>query len=334
MPSSRFRLGFTLVELLVVIAIIGVLVALLLPAVTAARESARRAQCINNLKQLGLAMLNYHDSFKTLPMGAVYVGSDASAQTDRASTDFRAPGWGATWATLILPHIEQQALHNTYNFSLPSINNVNTPVTRAKLVVMECPSAGTLKEANDPNGSGGVWAKGNYAVAAGGKVANQNDDPNGWRGKYKASFSIRPMETNKLADIRDGASNTIFMSEIIGYGSDDDCRGCWAKMGGSIFSQHTLSVSDQWIVTPNANPKISINLADCPVHCNQSVEFPQCQDCSGDGDAGGNGARSYHPNGVVCALADGSIRFVTNGVDRFVWRGAITVSNRETPGEF
>src|SRR5262245_20273215 len=334
MSRSRRRFGFTLVELLVVIAIIGVLVALLLPAVTAARESARRAQCLNNLKQLGLAMLNYHDTMKTLPMGAVYVGSDAAQWTDKASTDFRNPGWGATWAILILPQIEQQPLHNNYSFSLPSIHKNNTPVTRAKLAIMECPSAGTLKEATDPNGSGGVWAKGNYAVAAGGKVANQYDDPNGWRGKFKASFSIRPMETIKLADIRDGGSNTIFMSEIIGYGSDDDCRGCWAKMGGSVFSQHTLSVSDQWIVTPNANTKLSINLFDCPVHCNQSVDFPQCQDCSGDGDAGGNGARSYNPNGVNCAMADGSIRFVTNNVDRFVWRGAITIANRETPGEF
>src|SRR5262245_47745499 len=158
MPSSRSRPAYTLVELLVVLTTSGGLAAMLFPAVTAARESARRAQCINNLKQLGLAMLNYHDSFKTLPMGAVYVGSDASTWTDKASTDFRAPGWGATWATLILPHIEQQALHNAYNFSLPSINATNTKVTQTKLSIMECPSAGTLKESTDPNGAGGVCA--------------------------------------------------------------------------------------------------------------------------------------------------------------------------------
>jgi len=334
MAFSRPRFGFTLVELLVVIAIIGVLVALLLPAVTAARESARRTQCINNLKQLGLAMINYHDSMKSLPMGAVYVDPDAPSWTDKASTDFRAPGWGATWAILILPYIEQQAMHSNYNFSLPSINATNTKVTQTNLTIMQCPSAGTMKPATSPNGIGGVYSKGNYAVAAGGKVANQNDDPNGWRGKFTASFSIRPMETKKLADIRDGASNTVFMSEIIGIDTDDDCRGCWGRNGGSVFSEHTLSVSDQWIVTPNANQKISVNLYDCPIHCNQNFGFPECQDCTGDGDAGGNGARSYHPGGVVCALADGSIRFVTNNVDRFIWRGAITITNRETPGDF
>jgi len=334
MSLSRRRFGFTLVELLVVIAIIGVLVALLMPAISAAREAARRSQCLNNLKQLGLAMMNYHDSMKSLPMGAAYVGSDAATWTDNASTDFRAPGWGATWAIMILPQIEQQPLYNAYNHSLPSNNSTNTKVTQTVLSVMQCPSGGTMKPANDPNGIGGIYAKGSYAVAAGGKVANQNDDPNGFRGKFKAAFSIRPMSTNKLADFRDGASNTIFISEIIGIDTDDDCRGCWGRVGGSVFSQHTLSVSDQWIVTPNANQKLSINLFDCPIHCNQTFGFPDCQDCSGDGDAGGNGARSYHPNGVNCALADGSIRFVTNNVDRFIWRGAITIANRETPGEF
>ena len=267
-------------------------------------------------------------------MGAVYVDPDAPTWTDKASTDFRATGWGATWAILILPQIEQQALHTRYNFSLPSINSINTQVTQTPLAIMKCPSAGYMKPSNSPNGIGGIYDKGNYAVAAGGKVANQNDDPNGWRGPNKAAFSIRPMEAITLADIRDGASNTIFMSEIIGHDTDDDCRGCWGRVGGSVFSQHTLSTSDQWIATPNAPTKLSINLYDCPIHCNQNLGYPNCQDCSGDGDAGGNAARSWHPNGVNCALADGSNRFVTNGVDRFVWRGALTVRAQETPGQF
>lgn len=328
----RHRIGFTLVELLVVIAIIGVLVALLLPAVQSAREAARRMQCSNHLKQLGLAMANYHDAMRSLPMAAVYVGPPpATGFADLADTNFRGAGWGATWTTLILPQLEQPALHNAYNFSIPSREPANTKVTETVLQVMMCPSSTQLKPANNPDGIGGRYAKGNYAVAAGGKVANQNDDPNGWRGRFRASFSFRPQETNKLSDFRDGTSNTIMISEILGFDHDNDCRGCWGRVAGCVFSAHTLSVSDQWIATPNADSRISLNLRDCPVHCLGAATWPyECADCSGDGDQGGNAARSEHPGGVNACLADGSVRFVGNSIDKLVWRGALTIKNRET----
>src|SRR5437764_11944674 len=98
--------GFTLVELLVVIAIIGVLVALLLPAVSAAREAARRTQCANNLKNLGLAMMNYHDSNKKYPLGAVCIGTTRPETTSYSYRD-NPPVWGTTWAISILPQLEQ-----------------------------------------------------------------------------------------------------------------------------------------------------------------------------------------------------------------------------------
>ena len=128
--APRFSRAFTLIELLVVIAIIGVLVALLLPAVQAAREAARRAQCVNNLKQIGLALHNYEGTHQTLPPG--YVSSFDASGTDLG------PGWG--WAAMMLPQIEQTTAYSAINFSL----NVEVPANlTARLVVVGgflCPS--------------------------------------------------------------------------------------------------------------------------------------------------------------------------------------------------
>ena len=326
----RLKSGFTLVELLVVIAIIGVLVALLLPAVQMAREASRRASCNSKLKQLGIAMQTYHDALRAFPLGAAYVGPPAaSGFTDFADSNFRGTGWGATWTTMLLPYIEQTTMHSAYKFELPSGDTNNARVTQNELVVMKCPSSDTLTPANNPDGIGGIYAKGNYAVATGGKVANQNDDPNGWRGPFKAAFTFRPQLSTTMTDIKDGLSNTIILSEILGFLHDNDCRGCWGRVGGCIFSAHTLDLSDQWIATPNASAKISLNLRDCPIHCNSAAPFPPCADCSGDGDSGGNVARSWHPNGVNCTFGDGSVRFITNNVDRITWRAAISIRNSD-----
>src|SRR3954452_1457555 len=128
MTSSRVRktlsrvLGFTLVELLVVIAIIGVLVSLLLPAVSAAREAARRAQCSNNLKNLGLAMINYHDTSKKFPLGAVCVSNGCPTTASYTYRDASPVLWGTTWAISILPQIEQQPLFGLWNSSVGYAN--------------------------------------------------------------------------------------------------------------------------------------------------------------------------------------------------------------------
>ena len=146
MPSSVRRRGFTLIELLVVIAIIAVLISLLLPAVQSAREAARRAQCVNNLKQIGLAMHNYHDTVGSFPPGGIN-GSDSWAGT----------WWD--WPAFILPQMEQAPLYNAINFSLQNINQLdanaaNDPqvtVWRSVISSYLCPSdpaAGTGKVAN------------------------------------------------------------------------------------------------------------------------------------------------------------------------------------------
>src|SRR4051812_5647909 len=150
------RRGFTLIELLVVIAIIAVLIALLLPAVQAAREAARRAQCVNNLKQLGLAMHNYHDTVGTFPIGAMGVRSLASGGKYPDGT----PVGNArrTWAFMILPYIEQGTMSNAINFSIIMNDPINRTVTMTVVKSFVCPT--------DPNGgiTEAFRRMGNYTV--------------------------------------------------------------------------------------------------------------------------------------------------------------------------
>src|SRR4051794_12472450 len=133
------RHGFTLIELLVVIVIIAVLIALLLPAVQAAREAARRATCVNNLKQIGLALHNYHDSFNVFPPGYV------SAQTRGSHPVFDGNdiGMGWAWGSMILPQMEQAPITNAINFSLSSYHAENDTVTYVRMTSYICPSDNT-----------------------------------------------------------------------------------------------------------------------------------------------------------------------------------------------
>ncbi len=141
----RRRNAFTLIELLVVIAIIAVLIALLLPAVQAAREAARRAQCVNNLKQLGLAVHNYLSSNNSFPMQAIanYAQSTGS--------------WSVSWTDSLLPQFEQQSMYNSMNFSLPTTDGSNTTAGYTYIGDPVCPSESVLTRPASP------WAPLNYA---------------------------------------------------------------------------------------------------------------------------------------------------------------------------
>jgi len=147
------RAGFTLVELLVVIAIIGLLVALLLPAIQAAREAARRTECSNKLKQIGLALHNYHDTYNVFPPGAITKTTSCSLNTGNTRTD-----GGAPWTVLTLPFMEQSSLHDRFDFSKPFASRWNdgaTPNTNFSLQfttnrTFHCPSDPWSKR-NNPN---------------------------------------------------------------------------------------------------------------------------------------------------------------------------------------
>lgn len=175
--------GFTLVELLVVVAIIGVLVALLLPAVQSARESARRAQCANNLKQFGVAMHNYHDSHRTLPL--------AEYGTEGA---LFASGW--TWGAMVLPHVEQTGLFDQFNFDLEPTDAANRTLAGTMLPVFRCPSEARAETAT-------------FTIS---RVSSRGCSPEvTWP---MANYGLNHLlgET-RFSDVQDGLSNTIMLGE-------------------------------------------------------------------------------------------------------------------------
>ncbi|NUQ61667.1 MAG: DUF1559 domain-containing protein [Pirellulales bacterium] len=203
-----YRRGFTLVELLVVIAIIGTLVALLLPAVQSARESARRTQCINNEKQIALALHNYHDVYHSFPPGTL-------------------AGWGHSWAAHILPQLEQRPLFDTIDwgdvgnwYDTDPVSLALQNLARARISVFRCPSQ------PGPDSDNHVISdrfRTNYVANAGSDVTiddvanppgSQTDMTNS-NGVLLANLCWNPWRTTSLRDITDGTSNTLMIGEAI-----------------------------------------------------------------------------------------------------------------------
>jgi prepilin-type N-terminal cleavage/methylation domain-containing protein len=316
--SERNRGGFTLVELLVVIAIIGVLVALLLPAIQAAREAARRSQCVNNLKQWGLAMQLYHDTHKMLPAGstAPLTGGVPPRQT---------------WVMRIWPYIEQKNLaaqnvmaREFYN-APATIHNTMNGLTGQFVPIYRCPSDGS---GVDQNVGQYQRRRGNYVInwgnakypPAGGSIRETHPDlPNGGIAPYSHIDGRRytPRETD-LGDITDGTSNTLMMSEYLMARTpeDIDWRGDIHNDDG-IFRFHTLR-------TPNTSAADVI----------QSGWFQQTNDLAMPATAGTlqeNAARSFHTGGVNALHCDSSVTFYTDGVSENVWRAMGSMNGQETP---
>ena len=333
----RRRSAFTLVELLVVIAIIGILVALLLPAIQAAREAARRSQCVNNLKQLALALHNYHDTHGRFMPAAIWT------QPGYPDGSFRHEDWGATWVTMLLPFFEQQGLYDMYDFNLPSDHVDNRPVTETVIPTYRCPSAEVLATVGPTTATDqvqGRYAKGNYAVRAGGRYTNENDGANGFDNReVRGLFTFRPCVSQNMSDIKDGTASTLMLSEILGQPGAADCRGAWGRVGCNTFSPHTRSAT--LVATPNVYAPGQTAYFDCPPYCgtnnpnsvSRSAEQTVCYDCGGDG-TGGVAPRSMHPGGVNVAMADASTRFVSESINAETWFALSTTQGGESVGEF
>ena len=213
---SQARCGFTLIELLVVIAIIGVLIGLLLPAVQAAREAARRTQCVNNLKQIGLAIHGYHDSFACFPAGGWIATPIAPQNRDM----------NMGWSAAILPWLEQKPLADSLNFSLPYNSAANSTAGYTVLQVYLCPSEPRKTYWNRAPGDLFDFADNDYGGMYGprGLIAtnDRNDPPRG------------PMIFNRvfsLADIPDGSSQTLVVGE-----APEAINALWAS-GHNLFDQ-------------------------------------------------------------------------------------------------
>jgi prepilin-type N-terminal cleavage/methylation domain-containing protein/prepilin-type processing-associated H-X9-DG protein len=329
------RRGFTLIELLVVIAIIAVLIALLLPAVQAAREAARRIQCVNNMKQLGLAIHNYVSSNTTLPAGRIWAPVPGST----FPTIFSG-AQNTTWFCLMLPLVEQGNLSNSFNFALGSEGPLtplpagffaNATVAQTKISVFQCPSDRSLQFQINPGYAGGAFSgpmltKGNYGVSWG----NTN-----WGAQYEGTLGSKYVPSAfghnggiTLASVTDGTSNTVFTGEVL-QGELRDIRGVmWSSIpgGGSFMSRFTPNGVQDYL---NLNSGGDYLNNDPGLFCvNEPGQLLPCSPGASDNGAFA-GSRSRHAGGVNVGMGDGSVRFVKNTINPLTWIGLNTMSGGE-----
>jgi prepilin-type N-terminal cleavage/methylation domain-containing protein/prepilin-type processing-associated H-X9-DG protein len=334
MRATKMRRGrgFTLIELLVVIAIIAVLIALLLPAVQAAREAARRMQCTNNLKQLGLAMHNYNNTIGTFPIGLMGFRSPAygtAANGGGNGTGFYPSGTSVnnarrTWAWLILPYLEQTTLANAINYSLEFNNHVHDTAVRIIPGTLLCPS--------DPNM--GFVDVGSYPVRKVNYMANwgntqyyqgNSGDPMSLGAaafipNESVQFLGAPFAADKsfgLQTITDGTSNTLLMGEVkvgLPNGNSQDHRG-------DVFNDDFNGCMFNGYAPPNSR---------FPDNANGGCQYPwQTNPPCTNNKPTFNLARSYHPGGVNAALCDGSVKFFKDSTNVNTWRGLSTTQGGE-----
>lgn len=274
--------GFTLIELLVVIAIIGILAGILLPAVQKAREAANRISCTNNLKQIGLAMQNYHDINGFFPPGYLATGAYSDGATDTT------PGWG--WAAYLLPHLEQADLQNSMNFTLPIENSQNAKGVQFAVKTFLCPSDILPgKTFNVTNASGGTVAKAapaSYAACVGGDESG-TDEENGQGVFYRNSKT-------RIADITDGTTNTI----LVGERAWSNVNGIWA---GAMNKGVSLRGANNPCPAGGADSYPAGNLILAHSHLNNAKT---------DADGGLDDFSSRHMAGSNFVFADGSVRFL------------------------
>ncbi len=340
------RAGFTLVELLVVIAIIGILVALLLPAVQAAREAARRMSCGNNLKQTALAIQNYHDTYKTFPplRGGQLVNGGTQPFGTNATSYPGCPGWfnsaGWSWRALILPYMEQQPLYDTINFERvldttcyahPQPHYSSTPQARyVRIPSFECPS-----EPQPPNGQD---APTNYAGIFG-------NSANPFTSNLAQLGIFAGIQPPSFKNLTDGASNTIIVGEVFrgvpfwrtsnGRHTGTRCRRWIAETGycGAETSYPPNYYKNgiatcMPVTTGTNNPPADIH-PDCPTK-NCCPDMVNWVDNHNNGNSGRRPISSMHPGGAQGAYADGSVKFIPQTVDTIVWRATGTRAGGES----
>jgi prepilin-type N-terminal cleavage/methylation domain-containing protein/prepilin-type processing-associated H-X9-DG protein len=342
----RARTGFTLIELLVVIAIIAVLIALLLPAVQAAREAARRAQCTNNLKQIGLALHNYHSTHDRFPPGASVNMSDPTGSASGGLPWLNWNDWSCQ--ALLLGFTEQTPLYNAANFNWAVWHSGRTPigyasnltVFNAKIATFLCPS--------DPDG--GVSNTNNYFACIGPNTQSNNvsgisatgaTSGNGTPGAFSYTFCYG------IRDCTDGSSNTIAFGEgMCSPSSGKKLRktglvGVSDPGGSQLYNAFTnptnvlklVSACDAaWVNSPSSNLPNAIGtrwsmgvnawtMFSTILTPNEKM-WSSCRiGCAGCGVDNSHimSATSQHPGGVNVCMADGSVKFIKNSINRTTW---------------
>lgn len=320
------RLGFTLVELLVVIAIIGILIALLLPAVQAAREAARRSTCTNNLKQIALAVHNYHDVQKAIP--------PVSGGIQPAAYGGTCPGWimstGFSWRAMILPQMEQAPLYNSMDLSkviigcwppgdtsgaYPRLGDRNPAGRPGDTVISTfmCPSdpTGRISQTEGPTNYAGIW----------GDLARPEVD----RGYFARNLTT-------MASILDGTANTAMVGEVF-RGKACDHRYSGGEGGNALAGQRCRRWAEETGYCGAATGYYDANGRHVGIPPNNprndmiTWSDMNCAGCFANEDR--RPISSMHPGGAQCAYGDGSVKFIPETVDADLWRNTGSRANKE-----
>ena len=317
--------GFTLIELLVVIAIIAILIALLLPAVQQAREAARRTQCKNNLKQIGLALHNYHDIHLAFPSSyLVQPNVDAIMGTPNANGD-NGPGW--TILFMLLPQIEQANLYNSFNINLPAWHANNAAQALTPLPTYRCPSdpsPSNVYNVVDGCGSGAntlaTFSLSNY-VASAGQIEVWGDPGNL---SVLANGPFYRNSRTRIRDVIDGLSNTVFFGEQTTY------HTIGATWVGIVPNSQTCPMPRfAYAGSDDAAPQINVHSGPGGPYEIPPVIHPPNSNLGLVDEM-----YSMHFDGCNVLLGDGSVRFASKYMDQLIWSYLATCKGGEVIGEW
>jgi prepilin-type N-terminal cleavage/methylation domain-containing protein/prepilin-type processing-associated H-X9-DG protein len=316
------RRGFTLIELLVVIAIIAILIALLLPAVQQAREAARRSQCRNNLKQIGLALHNYHDNFNTFPMG---------------NNNHQTGGWGQSWWIGVLPYIDQAPLFNGFNSNIPDSGyTANATYLSGKgFGARLCPSSPMAEYEFTPH-NGGSLAVSHYTG-----ISGAFPDPGTpsrtalWaNGQYGNGGVLYFRSRTRIGDLTDGTTNVMVVAE-----QSDWCTE-------TATGQKRIAIASwphsMWMGSPGGDRQFNTVTVRYRPGYKQAEGGHNFYGCGTGGLQTGvcgnsgtnNPIQSAHTGGVHVLLCDGSVRFVSENLDMTTWLRLATRDDGNTLGDF